>query len=52
MTSVLLRVSIAEKKHHDKGDSYKEQHLGSEVTSTIIMAGSMAVYRQTWYWRS
>jgi hypothetical protein len=44
----LVRVSIAVKRNHDQGNSYKVQHL--EVQSIIIMAQSMAVSRQTWCW--
>jgi hypothetical protein len=34
-----------------KGNSY-EGHIRGSVQSIIIMAGIMAAYRQTWYWRS
>ena len=49
----LVRVSVALKRHHDHNNSYKHftglAH-SSEVQSIIIMAGSMAVCRQTWCW--
>ena len=47
MPFVLVRVSIAVKRHHDHGYSYKGKHLIevvayiSEVQSIIIMAGIM-----------
>ena len=50
---VLVRVFITVKRHHDHSNSYKGKHLVevlltvSEVQSIIIMAGSMAVCRQT-----
>jgi hypothetical protein len=53
---VLIRVSTAEKRYHDQGNSYKGQHfIGacfslSELQSIIIMAGSMAASRQAWCW--
>jgi hypothetical protein len=40
-----LRVSIAVNRHHDQGNSYKDnvyRLIGSEVQSNFIMAGSMA----------
>jgi hypothetical protein len=52
------RVSIAVKRHHDPGNSYKWQHLIEadltclEVQSIIIKAGSMAASRQAWCRRS
>ena len=54
--TVLVRVPIAVKRHHDNGNSYKGKHLmevvaySLEVQSIIIMVGSMAACRQTW-WR-
>ena len=54
MTSILFRVSMAVKKQHDHGNSYKEKHLievadcSSEVQSIVIMAGNMIACRQTW----
>jgi hypothetical protein len=55
-TSVLVRVSIAEKRGHDKVNSYKRQHLigaGYRFIGSIHYhhAGSMAVSRQTCCWR-
>ena len=52
--SVLVSISIAEKRHHDQGNTYKGQHLiglpsGSEVQSIIIMVGSMAASKQLWH---
>jgi hypothetical protein len=47
-----LRGSIAVKRHHDQGNSYKNINwgwlIGSEVQSIIIVAGSMVTSRQTW----
>ena len=50
---VLVRVSIAAKRHHDHGNSHKGKHLieaaaySLENQTFIIMAGSMAAHRQT-----
>lgn len=51
-TSVLVRVSVAVKRHHDHSNSYKGKLLigvaySSEVQSIINVVGNMAVYRQT-----
>ena len=54
--TVLVRVPIAVKRHHDNGNSYKGKHLmevvaySSEVQSIIIMVGSMAACKQIWHW--
>jgi hypothetical protein len=55
--SVFIRVSIALNRHREQNNSYNGQHLmgwltGSEVQPIIFMAGTMAVSRQTWCWRS
>ena len=52
----LVWVSIAMKRQHDQGNSYKGHLLGwlilSEIQSIIITAGSVAVCKQTWCWGS
>ena len=52
-----LRVSIAVKSHHDHGTLIKENIslrwlTFLDVQSIIIMAGSTAACRQTWYYNS
>jgi hypothetical protein len=48
---------VTRKRHQDCGNFYKGKHLTgadlnfSEVQPIIIMAGSMAAYRQTWCWQ-
>jgi hypothetical protein len=56
LEDVLARVSIAVKRHHNQGNSYKGKHLigaGLQVQrlSIVIMVGSMAACRQIWCWR-
>jgi hypothetical protein len=51
-----LRVSIAVKKHHDHGNSYKGKHLvgeGLQLRGLVLYqdGGSMAALSQTWCWR-
>ena len=54
LPAVLVRVSIAVKRHYDHSNSYKGKYLilvayNSEVWSIIvIIAGSMAAHRQIW----
>ena len=54
MAGVLVRVSIAVKRHHEHGNSSKKNIqlrwllTVSEFQSIIIMVGSRAVCRQTW----
>jgi hypothetical protein len=49
----LSQCSIAVKRHHDQGNSYKRKHLiGAGLQSIVILAGSMAVYRQIQCWKS
>jgi hypothetical protein len=58
VASVLVRVFMAGKRHHDQGHSYKGKtfHWGwlavSEVLSILITVGSVAAGRQTWCERS
>jgi hypothetical protein len=45
-TSILIMVSIAVKRHHDQGNSYKGQYLvgvGLQVQSIIIMVGKHSI---------
>ena len=55
--SVLVRVTIAMKRHHDHGNFYKEKifnwdwSTGLEVWSIIIIARSTAALKHTWCWR-
>ena len=52
--AVLVRVSIAVKRHHDHDNSYKGKHLirvayyNAEIQFIIIITGSTAACRQTW----
>ena len=55
--SCLSEGFIAVERRHDQGNFYKVTFIilglaySLEVQSIIIMAGSMAVSRQTWCWR-
>jgi hypothetical protein len=56
MGTVLIRVSIAVKRHHEHRNFMKETiSLGlaysSEVQSIIFMVGSVVAHRQTRCWR-
>ena len=50
---LLVRVSVAARRHHDHGNSYKGKHLigvaySSEVSTITVMVGSMAALGQAW----
>ena len=47
--AVLDRVSIAVKRHHDQGNSYKGQHFRGSVH--YHHGGNMVASRQTQCWR-
>ena len=53
---VLVRVSIAVKRHHDHSSSCKEKHFtevavySSEVQPIMILTANMAAHRLTWCW--
>ena len=49
MTTVLVRVFIAVKKHHDHGNSYKEKHLIGVAHLQFQRFSSLSSWWGTWW---